>query len=139
MAKEKKMTNREFFMAVQAGAVTEEVQAKAGELLMKLDEANAKRKEAPKKPTKASLENAPIVESILEFFDKSVANVFVAKDIAAAIGQSVQKTSAVLTLMANDGKVIKMVPDNRNKPIEYKKIERGDAYTLEEVVKHDGI
>ena len=139
MAKEKKMTNREFFMAVQAGAMTEEVQAKAGELLMKLDEANAKRKEAPKKPTKASLENAPIVEAILEFFDKSVANVFVAKDIASAIGQSVQKTSAVLTLMANDGKVLKLVPDNRNKPIEYKKLEKPDAYTLQDLIDKDGI
>lgn len=102
------MTNREFFMAVQAGAMTDEVQAKTGELLMKLDEANAKRKEAPKKPTKASLEN--IRRSSKRSLSSSTAlslNVFVAKDIASAIGQSVQKTSAVLTLMANDGKVIK--------------------------------
>lgn len=139
MTKEKKMTNREFYMAIQAGTMTDEVQAKAVELLIKLDEANAKRKESPKKPSKASLENAPIVESILEFFDRSVANVFVAKDIASAIGQSVQKTSAVLKLMANDGKVLKLVPDNRNRPIEYKKIEKPDAYTLQEIIDKDGI
>lgn len=94
---------------------------KAVELLAKLDETNEKRKNAPKKPSKTSVENAPVADAIVEFLD-GVQGTAVAKDIAAAVGVSVQKASAILRGLADEGRVKKTVPENRNKPIEFSKV-----------------
>ena len=120
MADTKKMTSREFYAAVLANAITPEVLEKAQELIDKLDEANAKRKDAPKKPSKASVENAPIAENIETYLAALGPNTpALARDIAAAVGQTVQRTSAILKAMVEDGRAVRTVPDNRNKPIEY--------------------
>ena len=55
------MTNREFFNAVIANEITEEVIAKAHEEVAKLDKRNADRKD---KPSKKSVENEPIKAKI---------------------------------------------------------------------------
>ena len=56
------MTNREFFVSISAGNLTEDCVAHATEALAKMDAANAKRKD---KPSKAQAENAPIKEALL--------------------------------------------------------------------------
>lgn len=120
MADTKKMTTRDFLKAVLSNEITPEVLGKAQELIDKLDEANAKRKDAPKKPSKASIENAPIADAIEAYLVALGPNTpALAKDIAAAVGQTVQKASAVLKAMVEDGRAVRTVPDNRNKPIEY--------------------
>ena len=120
MADTKKMTTRDFLKAVLSNEITPEVLEKAQEMMVKLDEANAKRKDAPKKPSKASIENAPIADAIEAYLVALGPNTpALAKDIAAAVGQTVQKASAVLKAMVEDGRAVRTVPDNRNKPIEY--------------------
>ena len=120
MADTKKMTTRDFLKAILSNEITPEVLEKAQELIDKLDEANAKRKDAPKKPSKASIENAPIADAIEAYLVALGPNTpALAKDIAAAVGQTVQKASAVLKAMVEDGRAVRTVPDNRNKPIEY--------------------
>ena len=45
------MTNREFYLSVINGEITEDTIAKAGDLLAKLDAQNEKRRNAERKPT----------------------------------------------------------------------------------------
>lgn len=123
----KKFTSRDFLNQVISGKVDAEGLAHAKEELEKLDKTNEKRKATP---TKTSIENAPIADAIITFMETSVANVFLAKDIANAVKQTPQKVTAILTALADDGKVIKMVPTSRSKPIEYKLGEVPDVETV---------
>lgn len=84
------MTNREFLTAVSTNAITEEVIAHAVAQIEKLDAANEARKN---KPSKKATENAPILEAITNALTTEPA---VAADIAAAVGISTQKASALL-------------------------------------------
>lgn len=99
--REYKMTKRELFEAIVNGTITEEAQEKAQELLDSMDAANAKRRE---KPSKKAQENAPLVDQIVnEILGEEI---LTATDIAAAMGISVQKASALARLAVKDGRAV---------------------------------
>ena len=83
------MTNREMLTAIVNGEVTEDVVAKAKEEIAKLDARNASRKS---KPSKKSLENAPIIESIKGLLTEEP---MWASEIGEALGISTSKASAL--------------------------------------------
>ena len=64
MEKERyKMTKREFMNAIAAGTITEEAMAYAAAEIEKMNAANEARKN---KPSKKALENAPLVDKIVD-------------------------------------------------------------------------
>ena len=85
------MTNREFFTAVSAGTMNEEIQAHAMEALEKMDSALAKRAE---KPTKAQLENAPLREALINFVTENEGP-HTEADLGIAIGVSHNKAGSI--------------------------------------------
>ena len=91
------MTNREFYTAIVNGTLTEDVIAKAHEEIEKLDARNAKRSA---KPSKKSLENAPIKVAIAEFLTDGS---HLASEIAKGLDLSVSKVSALCRQMVGDG------------------------------------
>lgn len=91
------MTNREFYTAIVNGTINEEVIAHASEAIVKLDERNAKR---ASKPSKKSLENEPIKESIANLLVDG--NARLASEIASALELSVSKVSALCRQMVAD-------------------------------------
>lgn len=97
------MTQREFFTAVMNGNITAEVQETAKGALAKLDERNAKR---AAKPSKTAIENQPIKEAILVKLTENGKGMF-SPDVAAALGISTAKASALLTQLVNDDKLNK--------------------------------
>ena len=91
------MTNREFYTAIVNGTINEEVIAHASNAIAKLDERNAKR---ASKPSKKSLENEPIKESIANLLVDG--NARLASEIASALELSVSKVSALCRQMVAD-------------------------------------
>lgn len=135
MAKTEGLTQREFLEKVVKTNTDKEILAFAKLAISKLDKANEDRKN---NPTKASLENKPIADAIVKFMLTSKANIFLAKDIAAGVSQSTQKTSAVLRALVDEGRVIKIVPATRSKSMEYKlPVETATATATEEVPSDD--
>ena len=125
--KEKKigMTTREFINGFLSGKTNEDTLngmtygQKAEELLAAMDKRNeAKKATASSKPSKTYTENAPIREAITAFLSTQDESV-VAKDVATAIEQTVNKTSAVIRQMVADGSVERL-DFGRNKPLEYR-------------------
>ena len=91
------MTNREFYTAIVNGTINEDVIAHASNAIAKLDERNAKR---ASKPSKKSLENEPIKESIANLLVDG--NARLASEIATALELSVSKVSALCRQMVAD-------------------------------------
>ena len=91
------MTNREFYTAIVNGTINEDVIAHASDAIAKLDERNAKR---ASKPSKKSLENEPIKESIANLLVDG--NARLASEIASALELSVSKVSALCRQMVAD-------------------------------------
>lgn len=92
------MTNREFFNAIVNGELNDEVIEKAKSEIVKLDERNAKR---ASKPSKKSIENEPIKESIANHLVDGEGHL--ASEIASGLGLSVSKVSALCRQMVADG------------------------------------
>ena len=84
------MTNREFFNAVIANEITDEVITHATESLEKLDVRNAKRAE---RQTKTQIANEPIIKAIADLLTSEPMR---ASEIAEACGISTQKASALV-------------------------------------------
>lgn len=95
------MTNREFYNAVIASDVVEELKEYAREAIAKLDKRNEARSS---KPSKVALANEPIKASILEYVAEH-ANA-VAADIAEACEISTQKASSLCRQLVESGKMI---------------------------------
>lgn len=98
-----KMTKREFLTAIAEAEVSAELKEYAAEALVKLDEANAKRKA---KPSKKAAENAPIKEAIVAILSDETQT---ATDIAAAVTEagieiSTQKASSLVRQLVDEGK-----------------------------------
>lgn len=83
------MTNREFYNAVVANEISEEVIAHATNALTKLDERNAKRANTP---SKTQIANEPIIKAIAEVLTNEP---MLASEIANAVGISTPKASAL--------------------------------------------
>lgn len=84
------MTNREFYNAVIANEITEEVIAHAEKSIASLDARNAKRASTPSKTQK---ENAPLIEKIATLLTSEPK---LASEIASEMGLSTQKASALV-------------------------------------------
>lgn len=93
------MTNREFYNAILNADVAQDIKDFAQGEIAKLDARNDKRKNTQ---TKAQKENEGIMTSILDHLAKGAD---VASGIAAALGISTQKASALCKLLVNEGKV----------------------------------
>jgi hypothetical protein len=91
------MTNREFYTAIVNETINEEVISHASDAIAKLDERNAKR---ASKPSKKSLENEPIKESIANLLVDG--NARLASEIASSLELSVSKVSALCRQMVAD-------------------------------------
>ena len=85
-----KMTKREFFEAVIAKVEDAELKLFAEQEIAKMDERNAKRKNAP---SKTAIANEPIKAKIAEVLTDVPQS---ASEIAEKVGISVQKCSALL-------------------------------------------
>lgn len=96
------MTNREFLTAISTNeSVPTEVAEYATAALAKMDAANEKRKNTP---SKKAVENAPLIEKILNEVLTTEAKT--ASDVAAEIEVSTQKASALLRQIVAEGKAI---------------------------------
>lgn len=85
----------------------DEVKAKLEAMLT----AYEKKAAAPKKPTKTQTENEPIKQAIVTLLEDSP-NPLTASDVAASVGVSVQKASALLSQLVAAG-LAKRVPEKR--------------------------
>ena len=92
------MTNREFYTAIVNSNVSDELKAFATDAIAKLDARNAKRSS---KPSKKSIENEPIKESISNLLVDGDARL--ASEIASSLELSVSKVSALCRQMVADG------------------------------------
>lgn len=94
------MTNRDFLTAIASNeTLSTELIEHATAALAKMDAANEARKN---KPSKKAVENAPIMEQIVNEVLTSEAQT--ASAIAEAIGVSVQKASALLRALVAEGR-----------------------------------
>ena len=95
------MTNREFLTAIANGTINDEVIAHASAAIEKMDAANLARKN---KPSKKALENAPIIEQIVN--EVLGTEPMTAAQVAEVVGISVQKASALLRAIVADGRAV---------------------------------
>ena len=94
------MTNRDFLTAISnLENISEELKAEALARIEKIDATNEARKN---KPSKKALENAPIMEQIVN--EVLGAEAVTAGTVAEAVGISVQKASALLRALVAEGK-----------------------------------
>ena len=93
------MTDREFFVAISNGEMTDELMAKAADKIEKMDAAAEKRKGAV---SKKAAENQPLVDRIVDEIlnDEPVT----ATDVAAILEVSVQKASQLCRTAVAQGK-----------------------------------
>lgn len=94
------MTNREFYTNVMNGTINEEVIAKATELIEKMDNANAARREKVSKKAEA---NAPLVDQVVAMLGDEP---LTATDIAAALEVSPQKASSLARTAVKEGRAV---------------------------------
>ena len=95
------MTKREFYVAISAGEMNDEIMAMAAAEIDKLDAANEKRKGMQ---SKKAAENQPIIDRIVT--EILTAEPQTATDIAAALELSVQKTSSLCRAAVAQGKAV---------------------------------
>lgn len=94
------MTNRDFLTAISTMEnISEELKAEALARIEKIDATNEARKN---KPSKKALENAPIMEQIVN--EVLGTEAVTAGAVAEAVGISVQKASALLRALVAEGK-----------------------------------
>ena len=116
------MTDREFYNAIASGTMNGEVKAFAEKAIRKMVERDVKRSS---KPSKTSIENAPIKGSIMEFISNR--NEFcIASAIAEAREISTAKASALCRRLVADGKLVK-------KEVKVPKQGKLKAYGIEKV------
>lgn len=97
------MTNREFFVAVADASISDELTAKAQELIASLDARNEKRKVAPSKDKVASAERR---EAVLAFL-KSNEGAFTREQIAVELGMDAPKVTGACNILVKDGLITK--------------------------------
>ena len=93
------MTNRESYEAVVNGTITPDVIEHFKAALAKMDAANEKRRNTP---SKKAVENTPLVKQIVNEILTNEPKT--ASDIAAELGVTPQKASALLRQVVAEGK-----------------------------------
>ena len=91
------MTKRDFLTAIANGTINAEITEYASAELIKMDEANEKRKN---KPSKTAVENAPIIEALTNALTSDPQT---AADLASVVGISTQKASSLLRQIGTSG------------------------------------
>ena len=97
------MTNREFYMAISAGSLTEDVIQHATEALSKMDAANEKRKE---KPSKVQEANAPLKESLMNLLMANPSSHYTENELGAALEISHNKAGSLARQLVAENKVV---------------------------------
>lgn len=95
------MTNREFFVSISAGNLTEDCIAHAAEALSKMDSANAKRKD---KPSKAQVANAPIKQALMELLMENPNAKYTENELGAALDITHNKAGSLARQLVAEGK-----------------------------------
>ena len=93
------MTKREFLQAIENGVMNDEVKAFATAEIAKMDAKNEARKA---KPSKASVENAPLKLKMLELLEDAP---MIGAELAEVLEVSTQKITAIGRQLADEGKV----------------------------------
>ena len=96
------MTIREFYLSVINAEVSEDITAKASELLSKLDASNEKRKSVDSKEKRETRER---VQKVLDFLCDHQGESFTRDDIASAVGLSVGQVTAACKPIVVDGTI----------------------------------
>ena len=96
------MTNREFYTAISAGSINDEIIAHATEALAKMDEANAKRKD---KPSKVQEANAPIKMALLELLQSNPNSKYTEGELGTMLEVSHNKAGSLARQLVAEGKV----------------------------------
>lgn len=102
MEKKTAMTNREFFEAVIAANLSEEMTEKAEGFIKSLDKANARRKETPKVKERNSATIA-LRNKVMAILAEGPA---LTTALAEKTGESPQRISGTMRELVQDGKVI---------------------------------
>lgn len=98
-----KYTSRNFYTDVANGNITEQVKAYALDAIKKMDEKNANRAKTQSPSQKA---NEVIKNEILAYMQKDAKKIYVASEVASAVGaKSTQLASALLRQMVDTGVV----------------------------------
>ena len=98
------MTNREFFAAVASANLSDEMTAKAQELIASLDARNDKRKSADSKEKRETAERR---SKVLAFLTENSEQVFTRGEIAEAVGLTDGQVSSACTALFKEGLINK--------------------------------
>jgi hypothetical protein len=123
------MTNREFYSAIAAiESVPADLRAFAEDAIAKLDKRNDKRRNTP---TKAQVANEGVKSEILSAIEDGA---HLASDIAAVVGVSTQKVSALCRQMVEGGQVsVSTIKVKGKGEVKYYTIAEGSQYLDKEV------
>ena len=91
------MTNREFLNTIINANLSDEITARAQEMLAQMDARNAKRASTP---SKTAVANAPLKQSIIRLISEKN---MTAPEVGVALEVSTQKASALLRQLCEDG------------------------------------
>ena len=96
------MTNREFFVSISAGKLTDDCIAHATEALSKMDAANEKRKG---KQSKTQVANEPIKAALMELFSNNPNTQYTENELGAALEITHNKAGSLARQLVAEGKV----------------------------------
>lgn len=91
------MTNREFLNTIINANLSDEITARAQEMLAQMDARNAKRASTP---SKVAVANAPLKQTIVKLISEKN---MTAPEVGVALEVSTQKASALLRQLCEDG------------------------------------
>ena len=97
------MTNREFFVSISAGNLTEDCIAHAAEALAKMDAANEKRKG---KQSKTQVANEPIKEALLALLTENPNTQYTENELGTALEVTHNKAGSLARQLVAEGKVV---------------------------------
>lgn len=97
------MTNREFFVSISAGKLTDECIAHATEALSKMDATNAKRKD---KPSKVQEANAPIKQALIELLTANPTTKYTENELGVALDITHNKAGSLARQLVAEGKAV---------------------------------
>ena len=95
--KRSNMTNREFLNTIINANLSDEITARAQEMLAQMDARNAKRASTP---SKTAVANAPLKQTIVNLISEKN---MTAPEVGVALEGSTQKASALLRQLCEDG------------------------------------
>ena len=114
------MTNREFFVSISEGKLTEDCVAHATEALAKMDAANAKRKD---KPSGKQTENAPIKAALLTLLTENPNTQYTENELGTALEVTHNKAGSLARQLVAEGKAV-------SAEVKFPKVGKRKVYSL---------